>query len=247
MAPNEPRAAGADHRQTAADWHGGQSSPLYAYASTGTVVTGIDTEIRSCLAHVDRGDLPRERDPEHERERLQALLHHVEPDIATVRAHEIGREHAEHAVAWWHQEVLGGRASGDTAATARWVLQGIDHGDPAVLDALPGPPGDYTADDLATDCGSPEPQTDDRAAASQVELWDAYTTAFRGAVQDAVVQYCEDELADPTPPGPGVPEVQSTVGSDQGALRTRLARPRSALDPTSAPDAGGTWAPGLEL
>ena len=33
----------------AAEWHQGQSSALYAYASTGTIQSGIATEIRSCL------------------------------------------------------------------------------------------------------------------------------------------------------------------------------------------------------
>lgn len=33
----------------AAEWHNGQSSSLYAYASSGAVVPGIRAEIRECL------------------------------------------------------------------------------------------------------------------------------------------------------------------------------------------------------
>ena len=35
-------------RQIAAQWHGGQASALYAFASTGTVLPGIEAEIKSC-------------------------------------------------------------------------------------------------------------------------------------------------------------------------------------------------------
>src|SRR6266508_184545 len=42
------------------------------------------------------------------------------------------------AADWWAQDTVGGRASGDTAATARRVLAGIDDSDPLILDAPPG-------------------------------------------------------------------------------------------------------------
>lgn len=35
-------------RQIAAQWHGGQASALYAFASTGTVLPGIEVEIKAC-------------------------------------------------------------------------------------------------------------------------------------------------------------------------------------------------------
>lgn len=35
-------------RQTAGQWHGGQASALYAFASTGTVLPGIEAEIKAC-------------------------------------------------------------------------------------------------------------------------------------------------------------------------------------------------------
>lgn len=38
-----------DFRVLAADWHGGQSSAMYAYASTGTIVDGLIREIDECV------------------------------------------------------------------------------------------------------------------------------------------------------------------------------------------------------
>ena len=36
-------------RETASAWHGGQWSPLYAFASSGTVVAGAASEAEHCL------------------------------------------------------------------------------------------------------------------------------------------------------------------------------------------------------
>lgn len=200
MAPHEPQTAGGRYRSTAADWHGGQSSPLYAYASTGAVVAGIDGEIRDCLALVEQGALGRERDPVVEHQRLRALLHHVEPQLAVAAAGQVGHDHGTDAAAWWQQDALAGRATGDTAATAGRVLQGIDDGDPAVLDALPAPDGDYTAAELSADCGWLEPDLDDREAhdrwaGAQDDIRDAYTAAFVEATQDSVARHCQHALA----------------------------------------------------
>lgn len=40
------------YRDVAADWHGGQCTPLYFYASTGTIFDGIVEEIDECLKGV---------------------------------------------------------------------------------------------------------------------------------------------------------------------------------------------------
>ena len=37
------------YRDLAADWHGGQWSPMYAYASTGNIVDGLVAEIDECI------------------------------------------------------------------------------------------------------------------------------------------------------------------------------------------------------
>ena len=41
-------------RAIASDWHGGQASPLYALASTGTVLPDAPREVRECLATLGR-------------------------------------------------------------------------------------------------------------------------------------------------------------------------------------------------
>jgi hypothetical protein len=50
-----------------------------------------------------------------------------------------GDRDGTNAAGWWAQDSVGGRATGDVAATARRVLAGIDEGDPLVLDTLPTP------------------------------------------------------------------------------------------------------------
>ena len=42
-------------RQIAAEWHSGQRSPLYAFASTGTILPTLADEIGECLATVTAG------------------------------------------------------------------------------------------------------------------------------------------------------------------------------------------------
>jgi hypothetical protein len=37
-------------RRIASEWHGGQTSLLYAFASSGAIVSGIRSEIAQCLA-----------------------------------------------------------------------------------------------------------------------------------------------------------------------------------------------------
>lgn len=63
-------------RQVAADWHGGQSSPLYAFSSTGTIVEGLEAEIRGCLKELVAGQY-RSDDINAETPRLSALLDYV--------------------------------------------------------------------------------------------------------------------------------------------------------------------------
>ena len=40
-------------RETAAAWHGGQWSPLYAFASTGTVREDVLSEVDECIASLE--------------------------------------------------------------------------------------------------------------------------------------------------------------------------------------------------
>lgn len=43
-----------DCRDVASDWHGGQGSALYAYASTGTIKSGIVQEIDACIRGIEK-------------------------------------------------------------------------------------------------------------------------------------------------------------------------------------------------
>lgn len=51
-------------RQTASEWHSGQWSPLYAFASTGSIEPGLEAEISDCLRDASL----------EETKRLQAIL-----------------------------------------------------------------------------------------------------------------------------------------------------------------------------
>lgn len=69
-------------RKVASDWHGGQASPLYAYASTGTITNGLTREIRSCLREAGwvgeiMDDVPSCPATEWQEE-LLALLTHIQ-------------------------------------------------------------------------------------------------------------------------------------------------------------------------
>lgn len=71
-------ADAAEYRQIASEWHGGQASALYAYASSGTIVPGLCAEIRRDMRDVE--DKPYLFDqPHREMFRLGRLLGHVAP------------------------------------------------------------------------------------------------------------------------------------------------------------------------
>ena len=114
---------------------------------------------------------------------------------------EAGARAGSNAADWWAQDTVGGRASGDTAHTARAVLAGIDDGDPAVLDALPA--CDRPEEDSPTDA-----QRYAEAAPAGAPSWttlnpdqrheavDAYRDGFDTAVQDRVAHHCGTALPD---------------------------------------------------
>jgi hypothetical protein len=63
-------------RAIASAWHGGMSSPLYAFASSGAIVDGIEREIRECMDGAEQFGLT---DPDYATDRpsLIRLLAHV--------------------------------------------------------------------------------------------------------------------------------------------------------------------------
>jgi hypothetical protein len=112
---------------------------------------------------------------------------------------EAGAHAGATAADWWAQDAVGGRATGDTTRTAHAVLAGIDDGDPAVLDALPG--CDRSDDDDPTQAqlyaeaapaGAP-PWTALNAGERE-EAADAYRDGFDTAAQDRVAQHCRAAL-----------------------------------------------------
>jgi hypothetical protein len=70
-------------RNIASDWHGGQSSALYAFASTGTIVSGLEAEVRHCLRELVAGQY-RSDEVNVETPRLSALLDYVVTMTAAV-------------------------------------------------------------------------------------------------------------------------------------------------------------------
>lgn len=63
-------------RRIASDWHGGQRSPLLAFASTGTMIDGLEAEIRDNLKLLRAGQYSAE-EINAETPRLSALLDYV--------------------------------------------------------------------------------------------------------------------------------------------------------------------------
>lgn len=63
-------------RETASNWHGGQSSALYAFASTGTIIEGLEAEIRDDLRLLRAGQYSAD-EINAETPRLSALLAYV--------------------------------------------------------------------------------------------------------------------------------------------------------------------------
>lgn len=90
-------------REIASKWHGGQSSPLYALASTGTVVSGADSEVRSCIRAVEAdpdaynpGEIDRLKD-------LEAYCDALDPDRIKTIYSEFGD---------WYVRLIGGELCG---------------------------------------------------------------------------------------------------------------------------------------
>lgn len=208
-------------RRTAAHWHGGQSSPLYVFASTGMITRGLWSEIYRCIDHVERGELGPDADPVTERERLVELLHHVEREVALARARDIGRRRGEAAVETWHHDTLGDRPRSEVAATARRVIRAVEGGDPVVLDSLPGWSDGFSPPQLQKDCGWVEPPLDDYMAharwdAGRADLWKAYATTFQSTVEDGVARACRAELVGPSVSGPPPRSVEAYLALSDG-------------------------------
>jgi hypothetical protein len=106
----------------------------------------------------------------------------------TDRAADLGREHGRNAASW--------AFDGNTAEeTYRRVLQGIEDGDPAIVDLYrePGLSGefadDYTSSDLMFDLGIEDQETE-----YQDELCLAWENAATEAFWDAITDQCRKHV-----------------------------------------------------
>lgn len=123
--------------------------------------------------------------------------------LAMVEAMEANGRHAGvNAAAWWYQDALGGRASGDVSERAGMILAGIEDGDPVVMDALPAADlsgewadGDTAESVYAETADTDWPEWDTLAGDVQTELADAWSSAFDAAAMSAVERYCAAAMA----------------------------------------------------
>lgn len=116
-------------------------------------------------------------------------------DDAIDKAREIGGEHGENAAAWWEQET---RVFLSSPPNVAMMIQGLDDGDPIVLDNLPAPDlsgewaDGYTPMILANQTGVSLDNYGDWIDA----LCDAYENGFSEAVETAVRAACENALSE---------------------------------------------------
>lgn len=114
-------------------------------------------------------------------------------ETAIAAATALGTDHGQDAAAWWAQEIIGGRSSGDTASAARRILAGLADGDPEIMDTLPsadlsGEMADgMTVARILDDVGLAGIEVAGPAAAA---IADAYKDAFNDAAQVAVEAAC---------------------------------------------------------
>ena len=107
-----------------------------------------------------------------------------------------GLDDGDGAAGWWIQENGGGRdtrPAKDLAAMAERVLQGLDDGDPEILDGIPAPDlSGQWADGLTPrgllDWIGADPDST-RAAEAESDLCDAYEAAFSRAATDAITKH----------------------------------------------------------
>jgi hypothetical protein len=110
---------------------------------------------------------------------------------ATARMVDKGDDVAGNAAAWWAQEVIGARASGDVRAVALAVMRGIDDGDQLVLNGLPDWPTDTNvADEYAAVWRDGWPEWEDLTTKDQDQLVDALREGFHNGIADAVHNEC---------------------------------------------------------
>lgn len=119
-------------------------------------------------------------------------------DIAILKAGEIGLEHGQNAAAWWIQDTIGGRVTGDVSETAARILKGLDDGDPEVLDSIPAADlsGEWADGYLPADLMSDVDLDIEDDADVFTDICSAYEGAFHDAVVLAVTEACVNADSD---------------------------------------------------
>jgi hypothetical protein len=118
---------------------------------------------------------------------------------ATDAATDLGADHGRTAAAWWIQETIGSRATGDPEPMARRVLAGIDECDPEILDQLPTADLSGThADALTVTALLAAVDADglDPASAAAQSIADAYCDAHDGEAASAITAACRTVITD---------------------------------------------------
>ena len=120
--------------------------------------------------------------------------------------HQAGADAGREAADWWAQHTVGGQTTGDTAATARTILAGIDDGDPAILDTLPTHDSHrldgYTGDaDWYTDTAGPgAPAWGDLTTDQRYLAVEAFRDGYDTGATNRVTAHCH-AAASPTGDG----------------------------------------------
>jgi hypothetical protein len=118
---------------------------------------------------------------------------------ATDAATDLGAEHGRTAAAWWQQDAIGARATGDTTDTARRVLAGIDYAAPVILDALPAADLSGTHSDALTVTSllaEIDAEGLDPTSTAAQTIADAYRDAHDEAALTAIADACRAQLTD---------------------------------------------------
>jgi hypothetical protein len=195
----------AIHRQTAADWHRGETTPaLYAYAATGAVEAGLAGEIEDLLATIERAQPGGTLDPVGEHQRLRALLHHAEPKVVALSSYDVGRHDGRSAATRWDYDTFDDRPASETMAVARRILDAVEAGDPRSVELDLGWDEIASPAEIAARSGWIAPSIDDVVAykrweTAQPDIYDAYVAGFADAFWDVAVVACRRELVDASP------------------------------------------------
>lgn len=128
------------------------------------------------------------------------------------------------AAAWWQQDNLGGRTTGDRTPTARAVLAGLADLDPAVLDALPTPGHVCMSTVYQQHTEMDAPAWDGLDVDLQAQAAQAYRDSFQQAVHNQVTGYCHDTLNPETTCGEA--DLHPAAGGATGEQPTTIIDPR---------------------